>query len=298
MFKFLNTDIDDGHTNVEFVSIFDVPSKGLLNVYGPKYPKTHTIGINNKANDYYNLRFNSDSNISRTMRTEETEDTAYLAFDNFMMQYGFPNNFKTYALDPDIEELKKNDTCGYLAACIMDIENQNKTRTTKIKNIVLDITANTGGAMGVMPFAACIMTKDPRFCVADSRNGQVVEYHYEADFDGDGVYGDTYADKFNFFILTSDASFSCGSALPSMLKGTNVKIIGVAGAGGASPITSFTDASGFGYKTSGQFGVVYKDGDTYKTIENGVPVDYEIKKELWYDYPNLTKKIDELVANK
>ena len=298
MFKFLNTDIDDGHTNVEFVSIFDVPSRGLLNVYGPKYPKTHTIGINNKANDYYNLRFNSDSNVSRTMRTEETEDTAYLAFDNFLLNYGFPNSFKTYSLDPDIEELKKNDTCGYLAACIMDIENQNKTRTTKIKNIVLDITANTGGAMGVMPYAACIMTKDPRFCVADSRTGQVVEYHYEADFDGDGVYGDTYADKFNFFILTSDASFSCGSALPSMLKGTNVKIIGVAGAGGASPITSFTDASGFGYKTSGQFGVVYKDGDTYKTIENGVPVDYEIKKELWYDYPNLTKKIDELVANK
>ena len=63
-----------------------------------------------------------------------------------------------------------------------------------------------------------------------------------------------------------------------MLKGTNVKILGVAGAGGASPITSFTDASGFGYKTSGQFGVCYKDNGTYKTIENGVPVDYEISK--------------------
>ena len=179
----------------------------------------------------------------------------------------------------------------------MEIESLNKTREKKIKNIVVDITANTGGAMGVMPFVACIMTKDPTFSVVDSRTGQVIEYHYEADFDGDGVYGDTYADKFNFFILTSDASFSCGSALPSMLKGTNVKILGIPGAGGASPITSFTDASGFGYKTSGQFGVCYKDNGTYKTIENGVPVDYEISKNLWYDYPNLTKKIDEIVAS-
>ena len=36
---------------------------------------------------------------------------------------------------------------------------------------------------------------------------------------------------------------------------------------------------------------------TYKTIENGVPVDYEISKNLWYDYPNLTKKIDDIVAS-
>ncbi len=297
MFKFLNKDIDDGHTNVEFISIFDIPGNGLMNVFGPKYPKTHTISINDKAQNYYSERYNSDSNVARTMRTEETEDTAYLSFDSFLLNYGFPNNFKTYAIDPDIEELKKNDTCGYLAACIMEIESLNKTREKKIKNIVVDITANTGGAMGVMPFVACIMTKDPTFSVVDSRTGQVIEYHYEADFDGDGVYGDTYADKFNFFILTSDASFSCGSALPSMLKGTNVKILGIPGAGGASPITCFTDASGFGYKTSGQFGVCYKDNGTYKTIENGVPVDYEISKNLWYDYPNLTKKIDEIVAS-
>ena len=73
---------------------------------------------------------------------------------------------------------------------------------------------------------------------------------------------------------------------------------GAAGAGGASPITTFTDASGLIYKTSGQFGIFYKDGDTYKTIENGVPVDYEIDKALWYDYENLTKKIDELANTK
>ncbi len=300
MFKFLNTDIDDGHTNVEYVSIYDYPSRGLMNVYGPKYPKTHTLSINDKSIDYYSKRYSSFDFAFHGIRFDEKEDTAYLSFDNFLLNYGFPNSFTNYSRDPDLELLRKNDSCGYMAVCIMEIEkyNADPKNTVKIKNVVLDLTANTGGAMGVMPYVACIMTKDPKFCVSDSRTGQVIEYHYEADFDNDGVYGDTYADKFNFFILTSDASFSCGSALPSMLKGTNVKIIGVAGAGGASPITSFTDASGFGYKTSGQFGVVYKDGDTYKTIENGVPVDYEIKKELWYDYPNLTKKIDELVANK
>lgn len=298
MFKFLNTDIDDGHTNVEYVSIYDYPSRGLMNVYGPKYPKTHTLSINDKSIDYYSKRYSSFDFAFHGIRLDEKEDTAYLSFDNFLLNYGFPNSFTNYSRDPDLELLRKNDSCGYMAVCIMEIEkyNADPKNTVKIKNVVLDLTANTGGAMGVMPYVACIMTKDPKFCVSDSRTGQVIEYHYEADFDNDGVYGDTYADKFNFFILTSDASFSCGSALPSMLKGTNVKIIGQAGAGGASPITSFTDASGFGYKTSGQFGVCYKDGDTYKSIENGVPVDYEINQNLWYDYPNLTKKIDEIVA--
>jgi hypothetical protein len=97
--------------------------------------------------------------------------------------------------------------------------------------------------------------------------------------------------------MTSDVSFSCGSALPAMLKGTNVKIIGQAGAGGASPVTAITDASGFVYNSSGQYGIFYKDGTNYKTIENGVPVDYQLDKSLWYDYPNLTKKIQEIVAS-
>ncbi len=298
MFKFLNTDIDDGHTNVEYISILDYPSSSLLNVYGPKYPKTHTLAINDKAINYYSKRYSSFDFAFLGIRFDEKEDTAYLSFDNFLLNYGFPSYFSDYLREPDLELLRKNDSCGYMAVCINEIEkyNADAKNTLKIKNVVLDLTANTGGAMGVMPYVACMMTKDPKFCVTDTRTGQVIEYHYEADFDNDGKYGDTYADKYNFFILTSDASFSCGSALPSMLKGTNVKIIGQAGAGGASPITSFTDASGFGYKTSGQFGVCYKDGDTYKTIENGVPVDYEIKEDLWYDYPNLTKKIDEIVA--
>ena len=297
MVKVLNTIIDDGHTSVDSLSSFGYNSSSQKVILTTKYPQTHTKSIVDKSFNYSSERFNQHNFNSDGILIPTNKDTAYLSFDMFTLGYGVPANFKSYSASDDIEELRKNDTCGYMAACIKKIEEYNKEskNVVKIKNIVVDITANTGGVMPVLPYVACIMTKDPKLCVGDSRTGQVIEYHYYADFDGDGEYGDTYADKFNFFLLTSDASFSCGSSLPSMLKGTNVKIIGMTGAGGASPVTSFTDASGFVYTSSGQFGIYYKDGDSYKTIENGVPVDYEIDKALWYDYENLTKKIDELV---
>ena len=292
MLKLLSTDIDDGHTIALATSILDYPGQGLIN----KYPMTRAIGIEGKSYNYQAERFPHHNFASEPLYIPEGEDTAYIAFDSFLLNYNIPANFKSYMLDPDLEELRNNDTCGLMAASIIKIEKYNETASKKVKNIVVDISANTGGIMAVLPYVACIMTKDPMLCVGDSRTGQIIEYHYEADFDGDGVYGDTYADKYNFFLMTSDVSFSCGSSLPAMLKGTNVKIIGQAGAGGASPVTSITDASGFVYNSSGQYGVFYKDKDAYKTIENGVPVDYQLDKSLWYDYPNLTKKIDEIVA--
>ncbi len=152
---------------------------------------------------------------------EEGEDTAYLAFDTFVVsRFGIPSNFNSFMDDSDPVDYINSDTCAYIATSILRIEkyNQNPQNTTKIKNIVIDISANGGGSMVVLPYVACIMTMDPALCMGDSRNGQVIEYHYEADFNGDGVYGDSYADKYNFFLLTSDASFSCGSSLPSMLK--------------------------------------------------------------------------------
>ena len=297
MCELLNTKIDDGHTAMVSLSMFNYPSDAALGIYNANHPLSNTTQIMNKANNYFSERYNSFNFVSQGMRLEDNEDTAYLSFDNFILRSGdVPSNFNSFSVTSDLEELRDIDTCGYMATCILKIEDYNKNNGNKIKNIVLDLTANTGGVMSVLPYVACIMTKDPKLCVADSRTGQVIEYHYEADFDGDGVYGDTYADKYNFFVLTSDASFSCGSSLPSMLKGTKVKIIGINGAGGASPITTFTDGSGLVYKTSGQFGVYYKDNDTYKTIEKGVPVDYEISNNLWYDYQNLTKKIDEIAG--
>ena len=292
--KFLNTAIDDGHTALVSLSIFDYQGQTKIVGFNDKYVNAHTRSILGKANEYYSLRY-QQHNFNESIKI--VGDTAYLSFDNFTSGYGFPGNFRNYSANDEIENVRDKDTSAYMAICMLKIEayNNDQSNAVKIKNIVVDITANTGGDMTMLPYVACIMTKDPKLCVGDSRTGQVIEYHYEADFDGDGKYGDTYADKYNFFLHTSDASFSCGSSLPSMLKGTNVKIIGMAGAGGASPITTFTDASGLIYKTSGQFGIFYKDGDSYKTIENGVPVDYQIDKALWYDYENLTKKINELV---
>ena len=299
MYEYLNVKIDDGHTSMLSLSTFAFPSSQVLYNYSETYKSTRTSSISNKALRYYQERFLSFNFANNGMRIEPGEDTAYLAFDIFTLgAIGFPGNFRNLGNDSDPSDYFATDSCSYMASCILNIEkyNADASNTTKIKNIVLDLSCNNGGSMPVLPYVACIMTKDPALCMGDSRNGQIIEYHYEADFNGDGTYGDSYADKYNFFVLTSDASFSCGSSLPAMLKGTNVKIIGMKGAGGACPVTTFTDGSGIVYQSSGHMGVYYKNGNNYVSIENGIPVDYELAQNEWYDYPNLTKKIDGWVA--
>ena len=301
MYELLCQKIDDGHTSMLSLPIYEFPSSALMLQYETKYPARHTQEILTKSQQYYTARYQSFNFASHGIRIVENEDTAYLAFDTFAAGLdGIPANFNNYKGDIDLEDLREKDTCGYLASALMYIDkyNTDSANQVKIKNIVIDISCNGGGSMPVLPYVACLLTKDPALCMGDSRSGQVIEYHYEADFDGDGKYGDTYADKYNFFLLTSDASFSCGSSLPSMLKGTNVKIIGMAGAGGACPITSFTDGSGIMYQSSGYIGVFYKQNNEYISIESGVPVDYELKLEEMYDYVNLTKKIDGWVSAK
>ena len=261
-----------------------------------KYTSERVKKISEKALACQGARFNSFHHVYGEDLYEASKNTAMISFDLFALE-GFPVSFRNYK-GAAARDLINRDACGFVAAAIMEIEERNKNpEATKIENIIIDLTANGGGAMPVMPYLAGIMTKDPVSRVKDQTSGRIVEYHYECDFDGDGTFGDTYADKYNFAILVSSGSFSCATALPGMLKGTNVKILGEKSAGGASPVTHFTDGCGINYQTSGSNIMVYKEGEgKYTSIEEGTPVDYEIPEKDWYNLDVLDAKMKEIFA--
>ena len=294
MGEFLNKHIGDGHTGIIATSSYQSPERVVINQYLEKYPSERVKKITDRKNLLMPKRFEGlGHNPGYVSFAEIKGDLAMVGFDSFVSD-GMPAYISSYR-GMESERAINEDTCGYAINAMLEIEafNANPENKTKVKNVVFDLSCNGGGVMSCMPFLAGIMTADPTFKVKEVTSGKVTEYHYDLNFDGDGQIK-TYADKFDFYVLTSSASFSCATALPGMLKGTNVKIIGEKSAGGASPVTFFTDGSGLAYQTSGNDIVCYKDGNEYKSVEEGVPVDYEIPDSIWYDLEKLGAKLNEL----
>ena len=295
MYQLLLQKIDDGHTSMHSLSSYEYPASYRMNQYSYKYPTTRSKAISERALLLYGKRYDKLGYGVGHRFVDYEGDMAYIFFDKFASD-GMPSFFSSY-IGGDSSYLVENDTCGFMANAMLEIEeyNKNPENTTKIKNVVVDITCNGGGAMAALPYVAGLMTSDPTLNVKDVLSGKVSEYHYDCNFDGDNKVK-TFADKYNFYLLTSNASFSCGTSLPGMLKGTNVKIIGQRSAGGAAPVTYFSTGSGLAYQTSGSDIIVYKDAQgNYVSIENGVPVDYEIDEGIWYDLPALRNKINTFI---
>ena len=295
MYQLLLQYVDDGHTAMHSMSIYEYPASYRMLAYKEKYPAVKSKFIIDRGLELYSKRYERIGHGVGNRFVDYVSETAFISFDKFASD-GMPSFFSSYK-GGDPSYLVEADTCGFMANAMMEIEeyNANPENTTKVKNVVVDITCNGGGAMAALPYVAGLMTSDPKLTVKDVLSNKISEYHYDCNFDGDNKIK-TFEGKYNFFLLTSNASFSCGTSLPGMLKGTNVKIIGQKSAGGAAPVTHFTTGSGLAYQTSGSDIIVYKnDKGEYVSIEEGVPVDYEIEEQYWYDLPALNTKLNSLV---
>ena len=164
------------------------------------------------------------------------------------------------------------------------------SQKSQVKNIVFDVTNNGGGTVLLLPQLLAFMTKDPTVLFKDTYNGFLGEYHYNVDLNGDntiGNEGDTYEGQYNFFVLQSEFSFSCGTAFPTVCKNNGcAKIIGSSNSGGgACPVSYGFDTLGSQYQISGRYNIMLKNDDgTYIDNDNGVPADKTLDSKYWYDY--------------
>lgn len=159
-----------------------------------------------------------------------------------------------------------------------------------VKNVVIDLSTNGGGEIATMPYISAFFSDDPVFAVKDTYSGVTREYHYKVDLNGDGTYGgegDTYKGKYDFYVLTSPFSFSCGNCLPGLAKDAGVKVIGERSGGGTSPVGVYFDALGSFFNLSNHYDMSYKVEGKYVQNDAGTPLDHEfpMKDGNWYD-PN------------
>ncbi|MBP5574352.1 MAG: hypothetical protein J6X50_01225 [Bacilli bacterium] len=170
-----------------------------------------------------------------------------------------------------------------------------------VENIILDISTNGGGTVGVMMKLLSLISKDNSSYVyyKEAASSQVISAHCAIDSNGDEACDETdaYGNDFNFYILTSDCSYSCANAFPctAQIQGM-AKIIGQKSGGGECAVAiHYLPNSQYVYHSSMlHLGNYDKANREFVGFESGAKPDIEIQNEAdFYDI----EKLNNFIAN-
>ena len=286
--------IDDGHTKYINRSIYSGdPSDGTAALAQEK-TGSRRGGLFEKKSEYTAKRTEVMRALDPAYEDEAKQlglfmqdETAVLRFDSFVLSGGGISNFvggRSPEYTDITEAMNKSVDEGFYLS-FKELE-----KHSEIKNVVIDLTCNGGGMAILLPYLSACWSDDPTFRLYDNCLQVVKEFHYEVDFNRNGTFGDegdTYKGKYEFFVLVSEFSFSCGNGLPTMAYSDGVTLIGAPHAGGgACPVATLCDGSGTVFNTSMPLQIVYKnEAGEYVNNDAGMPVSkqHQLPLDSWYD---------------
>ena len=106
----------------------------------------------------------------------------------------------------------------------------------RVENVIIDVSTNGGGVIGVMAKILALISKDNKGTVSmmDESTGVVSTSVCSVDVNMDGKYtaDEVFGNDFNIYVMSSDCSFSCGNAFPCYAQKMGIKIIGEKSGGG------------------------------------------------------------------
>ena len=149
-----------------------------------------------------------------------------------------------------------------------------------IKNVIIDLTGNSGGSPDVMMAILAMTTGQDKLYGKNIITGQDMTITFEADSNFDGVYDEKDKEvkyDFNYGVLVSRHAFSCGNLFPIIIKEAGAVLIGEPSSGGACCIQMGTDTEGMSYAmSSGQWLLTDSQG---RSVEGGCEIDIPITPE-------------------
>ena len=223
----------------------------------------------------------------------EVGNTAYVTFDNF-----------TISTDDDEDDVADyyglaekgelpDDTIGIIVKAHQQITREN----SPVKNVVLDLSCNSGGAAVTAAFTLGWFLGDAQVSVRNTFTNSESTMIYRADVNLDHEFDekDTLAGRgLNLYCLTSPASFSCGNLVPWAFKADGrVTLLGKVTGGGACVVFNRASAWGTSFQISGPMRLSFVKNGSYYDVDRGVDPDHIIdsydhfyNRELLTDYIN------------
>ena len=272
MFKLSDGPLEDGHNNTSLsIGVVDADQtekyKDFRNYTWSKFD-------NMQMSEFIRNMSAASNGIYSVRPAELTEnkyykhgDTAVIFLRSFSVDESGWNEY--YQNGGDLPE----DTMGVAAKGLMKA-----AADAEIRNIVFDLSTNPGGysdaAMGVLS----LMTGRDYLCGYNEQSGQSFRVFFDVDRNLDGEINeedDKVSYDFNYAVMTSGASFSCGNMFPFLVKEEGGLVIGDRSGGGSCSIQKAATSEGFDIAISGcKFKLTDRSGSDF---EEGVTPDLQLE---------------------
>ena len=289
--------LSDGHASYEYPSPYAANNISDYQSIGWDYSGGRNDRVQKLYDDMSELS-NARSSAGRDTYFETYGDTAIIRFDSFNKLSGDTTYYYENIADYSCDDFHDDDTPLLFYCAFYQIQEMGDS----IKNVVVDITNNGGGAVDSLPWLEAFFTDDPSLTIKQGRTGEVITTHYDVDLNRNGVFGDegdTFQGKYNFYLLTSNFSFSCGNAFPTLAKSKGfMTIIGETSGGGECSVEMFATACGTIIRNSSNNHIGYYDYDNNRFVGNdgGIAPDHTYPRESFYNLDDLVDFIHGLNA--
>ena len=224
------------------------------------------------------------------VRYSKDGKTAVITLDAFNDDnYAYDENKKVKS----DEELAKTDHFFKILSNLREIDKKGG-----VKNIIFDMSVNSGGNSGVMTKIMNLMSKSNKANITfyDSNTNVTQTMSTQIDSNNDGKYddNDVYGNKYKFFLLTSPVAFSCGTAMPFFVSHQDLGyIIGQNQGGGECTLNQIALPNGQIVCHSSPLHVFTFEDNNIVGDEAGVSTDLSFSYFEFYDIEKLSNKISE-----
>lgn len=238
--------------------------------------------LNSNEKIYKDARANTSAGSTAVLGYDKVGDTAFVTFDSFAIASDFQNDLNKYYKD-DPNTFPDDDTIGLIMKAHNKIVND-----SEIKNVVIDLSANTGGAADTAVFVAAWFLGEATVSMKYTTTGALCATRYRCDANRDRLFdeNDTLGDR-KLFCLVSPVSFSCGNLVPNLFKESEkVALLGRTSGGGACVVQPISSAWGTSFRISGPQRLCYMKNGSFYDVDKGAEPDYTISNPA--DYYNRT----------
>ena len=220
-------------------------------------------------------------------------DTAYITYDHFTTPkkdyYALTSNGTVELAEDDVE-----DTFGLVIYAQQEIK-----KDTDIKNVVIDLSNNGGGAVDALAYISAWFLGESTINIKSSLTGAMSSTTYLIDTNLDGNYdvsdtlqglknSDESDRSINLYCITSPMSFSCGNALPAIFKDSGkVVMLGKKSGGGACVVCNGSSADGTVFQKSGCYQMCTTKNGSFYQADEGIEPDF-----IFADFSNIYDRED------